>query len=506
MLPPDPQRRTVELQRRPRVPGLRLHAQPGPLRGLRQPAAPRPEPVRGGVPRPRDRHPAAVAQPVLAVRLEERGVLAHLVRQVDDLRQPQLLPLVHVRRPGQRQHQQCGRPRPRQAPEPRPVADHVVVGQHPGGRRAHGPHGVQRLVHGGPQRSRVPTGRQIVEVERLVQLVPPHVQSSTGHTRRPRLGDPDPLAGVLVQHLPPGPVDLVDPVLVEEGQHLVAQQLQLLVTPRSGSPAAFTSPCATSIRNPSTPRSSQNRSTDRKLVLHGRVFPVEVGLLGSEQMEVPLPVLDPRPRGAAEDRLPVVRRLLSRLALPRAEVEALAQRGPRTFPQRLLEPFVLVGAVVGNEVHDDPQVQRVRFADDGVGVVQGAEHGVDGPVVGDVVAGVGLRGGVEGAQPDGVDAQLLEVGQSAADALEVPHAVPVGVGEAARIDLVDHRVSPPAGPGPGRGGEGVGEVLGHGVLGEVGPVEHRNGRRVVTPWWRPPSCRRRGDAGRTGRRRPRGWR
>jgi hypothetical protein len=112
---------------------------------------------------------------------------------------------------------------------------------------------------------------------------------------------------------------------------------------------------------------------------------------------------------------------------------------------------VLVGHVVGDDVDDDAQPERVGVADEGVGVEEVAEHGGDGPVVGDVVARVRLRRFVERAEPYGIDAELLEVRQPAADAFEVSHPVAVAVGEAARVDLVDHRVPPPLGLTRGRG-------------------------------------------------------
>jgi hypothetical protein len=52
--------------------------------------------------------------------------------------------------------------------------------------------------------------------------------------------------------------------------------------------------------------------------------------------------------------------------------------------------------VVGHEVDDHPQTEAVRPAEEVVEVVQRAELRVDGAVVGDVVAAVALRGGVEG--------------------------------------------------------------------------------------------------------------
>ena len=75
--------------------------------------------------------------------------------------------------------------------------------------------------------------------------------------------------------------------------------------------------------------------------------------------------------------------------------------------------------------------------------VEVAEERVDGAVVGDVVAAVGHRRGVPGGEPDGVDAEVAQVGQAGADAGEVAGAVAVRVGEAARVDLVDGGAAPP---------------------------------------------------------------
>ena len=184
----------------------------------------------------------------------------------------------------------------------------------------------------------------------------------------------------------------------------------------------MTRPWATSMRKPSTPMSSQKRRIERNSSRDGRVFPVEVGLLGREEVQVPLAGGAVRARWSGSR--PGRRRWTpSRWAAVRrsrpcrggsGSGRAAAEPGPSA--QRALEPLVLVGGVVGHQVDDDPQAQVVGVADQGVGVQQGAEHRVDGPVVGDVVAGVGLRRGVEGAEPDGVHAEVAQVRQPGADA------------------------------------------------------------------------------------------
>jgi hypothetical protein len=146
-------------------------------------------------------------------------------------------------------------------------------------------------------------------------------------------------------------------------------------------------------------------------------------------------------RGAAEHRLPVVGR---GVGLAVAEDVARALGAARAGRQRLLEPTVLVGGVVGDEVDDDPQSEVVGAPDQVVGVGEPAEERVDVAVVGDVVAVVVLGGGVERGDPQRVDAEVGQVGQPRGDPGQVADAVAVTVGEAADIDLVAGGVAPPA--------------------------------------------------------------
>jgi hypothetical protein len=137
-----------------------------------------------------------------------------------------------------------------------------------------------------------------------------------------------------------------------------------------------------------------------ELLAHLRVVPVQVGLLGVEQVQVPLAgravgLGHPRPGGAAEHAAPGVRGQLAVLAASVAEQVPGALGGARAGGQRLLEPGVLVGGVVGHQVHDHPQPEPLGLGEQVVGVGQRAEARVDVAVVGHVVAGVGHRRHVE---------------------------------------------------------------------------------------------------------------
>ena len=118
-------------------------------------------------------------------------------------------------------------------------------------------------------------------------------------------------------------------------------------------------------------------------------------------------------------------------------------RGSRAVRQRLTEPGVQVGAVVGHDVHHHFDVCRMRGGGQPVEVVHRAELRIHVTVVGHVVAAVREFARVEGRQPDRVDAQLPQIGDPPGDAIDVAQTGAGGVLEAARVDLVDHGLPPP---------------------------------------------------------------
>jgi len=91
---------------------LRLHAErtePGGLGQVRSAGA---EPEGRPVGRPGQRDAAPVAAFFRATRPPEDGIFATVAGNVRDFVQAEFLPLVELGRPGQRQHQQGGRPGP----------------------------------------------------------------------------------------------------------------------------------------------------------------------------------------------------------------------------------------------------------------------------------------------------------------------------------------------------------------------------------------------------------
>ena len=171
------------------------------------------------------------------------------------------------------------------------------------------------------------------------------------------------------------------------------------------------------------------------------IFPIQVGLFHRKLMEVILAKMGhPGPAGAAEAGPHAVGRG-DAVAITPDEVIVV---GVVPALQRFLEPEMLIGAVVQDQVENDGNAPFFRFCDELFHILHGAEHGIDGPVVGDVIAVVHLGGGTDGRHPDAVDAQIFQIIQPGNDAPQVTDAVAVGVLEALGVDLVENSGFPPA--------------------------------------------------------------
>jgi len=104
---------------------------------------------------------------------------------------------------------------------------------------------------------------------------------------------------------------------------------------------------------------------------------------------------------------------------------------------------VLVRGVCQHQLGDDLQPAAVRFAQEEPEVAQCPVGGVDLAVIRDVVAVVAQRRGVEGQQPDGGDAELLDVVELLDQAPEVADPVAVAVSERPHMALVEDGVFVP---------------------------------------------------------------
>ncbi len=138
----------------------------------------------------------------------------------------------------------------------------------------------------------------------------------------------------------------------------------------------------------------------------------------------------------------------------------IARGRARLGMARALEPRMLVGGVVDHQLSDHAQPARMRGGDEAPHFGQRAVFRMDVAVVRDVVAVVAARRGIEGQQPDRVDAEADQVVELRQQTGEVADPVTIGVVERLDVQLIDDRVLVPQRIGvQQRGAAALGEAL-----------------------------------------------
>ena len=174
-----------------------------------------------------------------------------------------------------------------------------------------------------------------------------------------------------------------------------------------------------------------------------RVVPVPVGLLGREQVQVPLPVGHRVHAGPPKNDLQSAGGSSPFGPEPSRKMYRSRSAEPHGAAERGLKPRVPIRAVVRDDVDDHLDVAPVQRGDHLVELSERADRGVDVAVVVDVVTAVDQSRRIERAQPHGIDAEPVEVVDPADDAVQITDAVTVRVGEAARVDLIHRGLPPP---------------------------------------------------------------
>ena len=104
---------------------------------------------------------------------------------------------------------------------------------------------------------------------------------------------------------------------------------------------------------------------------------------------------------------------------------------------------MLVARVVGYEIQKDADAARPRLGDEPIEFLQGADIGLEGHVVRDVVAPVHIRRERHRTEPDPVDPEPLEMVEMVDDTVQVAYPVRVRIGERTKVYLVEDAGLPP---------------------------------------------------------------
>jgi hypothetical protein len=115
---------------------------------------------------------------------------------------------------------------------------------------------------------------------------------------------------------------------------------------------------------------------------------------------------------------------------------------------------MLIGGVIHDQLGDDAQPEGVCVVEKAAEVVERAVVGMHAEVIGDVVSVVAQGRRVEREQPQGGDAEILQVRQPRAQAVEVAYAVAAAILKGADVELINDRVFVPVQvpPAVSRGG------------------------------------------------------
>ena len=260
----------------------------------------------------------------------------------------------------------------------------------------------------------VPVGLEQVEVEGLPQALRAGVAGASVSVH-PGLGDGGARWVVFVEHLAPLAVDLVHLVAIPERVVAVA------ATARRGQPSArqrLGEVLGQTVGHvdPEAVDAAVGPEPQRRAGSPARtssVVPVQVGLLGGEQVQVPLAVGTCSHAGPPNNDAQSRRRFARRPARAVAEDVSLTGRRTRGAASASLNQTCRFEVWLGTMSTISLMPASCSAARHPVEVRQRPELGVDVAVVVDVVAAVGQRRGIERAEPHGVDAQVGQVADRA---------------------------------------------------------------------------------------------
>ena len=104
---------------------------------------------------------------------------------------------------------------------------------------------------------------------------------------------------------------------------------------------------------------------------------------------------------------------------------------------------MLVRGVIQDQLGNHPQSPFVRFPEQCLEIAQGAIIGVYAGVIGNIVTIVSERRGTEGKEPQGGDAEILQVVEFLAKSLKISYSVTVAVEKRSDVKFVDNCVFEP---------------------------------------------------------------
>ena len=104
---------------------------------------------------------------------------------------------------------------------------------------------------------------------------------------------------------------------------------------------------------------------------------------------------------------------------------------------------MLIGRVIDDELGEYSQLPPLGLLHEAAEIGHGAEIGIDGAVVRNVVAIVAARRGIEWQQPKRGDAEILQVVKFFGQSCKIADAVVVAISKCLDVKLIDDRIFEP---------------------------------------------------------------
>src|SRR3569623_972892 len=92
-----------------------------------------------------------------------------------------------------------------------------------------------------------------------------------------------------------------------------------------------------------------------------------------------------------------------------------------------IEPGMVARRVIWHEIENELEANVVQLRDEAIEIVKAAEGGIDGAVIGDVIAQVAKGTPVDRRQPDSVDAEPYQVIDARQQAGQITFSVSASV-------------------------------------------------------------------------------
>ena len=104
---------------------------------------------------------------------------------------------------------------------------------------------------------------------------------------------------------------------------------------------------------------------------------------------------------------------------------------------------MFIGGMVDHQVHDDADSSLLSLGQEFFHIGHVPKNVCNGFIIGNIIAIVIHRGLVNRREPDGRDAQFLQVIQLADNPPQIPNPITITVHKGLGIDLVNGRLVPP---------------------------------------------------------------